>query len=62
MLKVSVSSSGQAAKIHVLESQPPGIFDTAALDAVRNWVFEPAFEGGQPVASTILQRVRFDLQ
>jgi len=62
VVEVQVSTSGQPVKIRVLESQPPGIFDASALDAMRSWVFEPAMIRGQPVASNVVQRVRFDLE
>ncbi len=62
LVEVSVSSGGQPARIRILESQPPGVFDSAAMEALRSWVFEPAMSRGQPVASTVVQRVRFDLE
>lgn len=62
VVEVQVSTSGQPVKIRVLESQPPGVFDASALEAMRSWVFEPAMNRGQPVASNVIQRVRFDLE
>jgi TonB family protein len=30
----------------VLDSDPPFVFDSAALGAIRNWIYEPSTEGG----------------
>jgi TonB family protein len=62
LIEVSVSSGGQPVKLRVLDSQPPGVFDSSAVEALRAWVFEPAMNRGQPVASTVMQRLRFDLE
>lgn len=62
VVEVQVSSAGLPVKVRVLESEPPGIFDASALEALRSWVFEPAMIRGQPVASNVVQRVRFDLE
>ncbi|MDZ4081771.1 MAG: TonB family protein [Bdellovibrionales bacterium] len=62
VVEVQVSSSGLPVKVRVLESEPPGVFDASAVEALRSWVFEPAMLRGQPVASNVVQRVRFDLE
>ena len=48
--------------LRVLESEPPGTFDRAALDAVNSWRFEPATYEGLPVAVRVRQVVRFELE
>ena len=43
-----------------MESQPQGMFDEAARDAVRKWTYEPRKENGVAVASTAKARLVFD--
>ena len=49
VIKVLIDVDGSVRKAKVVESSPPGIFDGAALNAVRRWRFEPALYEGQPV-------------
>ena len=44
----------------MVESQPQGVFDQAAQDAVRKWVYEPRKENGVAVESTAKARLVFD--
>lgn len=48
-LAVLVDEAGRVADAQVLQSEPPGVFDQAALAAVRTWQFEPASYQGQAV-------------
>lgn len=48
---VEVDARGRVQDAQVLESEPPGIFDDAALRAARSFTFEPARRGQEPVAS-----------
>lgn len=61
VLSLLVDASGRVEKVQVLESSPPGVFDDAALDAVRQWRFEPATYQGAPVKSWARQRMPFML-
>lgn len=60
VLIVDVSADGRVRNAVIERSEPKGIFDEAALAAVRNWKFEPATEDGKPVASQV--RVPIDFQ
>jgi protein TonB len=62
VVEVQVSTAGQPVKVRIVESQPAGVFDASAIEAMQSWVFEPAMVRGQPVASQVIQRVRFDLE
>ncbi|MBN8541456.1 MAG: TonB family protein [Deltaproteobacteria bacterium] len=62
VVEVQVSTAGQPVRVRVVESQPSGVFDASAIEAMQSWVFEPAMVRGQPVASQVVQRVRFDLE
>lgn len=43
-----ISDKGRVLDLRVVRGLPMGL-DQAALDAVRDWVFEPAKLGGRPV-------------
>lgn len=57
-----VDVDGSAQDVHVLESDPPGIFDEAAIDAVSEWRFDPGRDEGSPVAVRVRQTLRFTLE
>jgi len=61
VLSLLISATGEIEKVQVLESQPSGVFEEAAREAVRNWQFEPAQYQGRNVKVWARQRVRFDL-
>ena len=49
MLEVQVRPEGSVSKAAVIRSGPG--FDSAAIDAIRQWTFRPARLGGSPVSS-----------
>ena len=49
-LRYDVDSEGRVRNAQVLDGTPAGVFDEAALAAVRSWRFRPARRNGQPVA------------
>ncbi len=57
-----VDVDGSVQDVSVVESAPPGVFDDAALDAVRTWRFEPGRDGGNPVAVRVRQTLAFELE
>ena len=61
-LKLLVDSSGGVAKVQVLCSQPPGIFDEAATNAVRHWSFIPAKLSGKSVPTWCIVTIFFKLE
>lgn len=61
LLGVEVSAEGRPASVHIKRSSGVPILDQAALDAVRQWAFEPARIGILPVASFVDVPVRFSL-
>jgi len=52
VLLVTVDTTGHVANVTVAESGGPAL-DEAAMAAMRQWTFEPARRGGQPVAARI---------
>ena len=57
-----VDERGAVSEAVVQDSTPPGVFDDAALQAVRSWVFEPARRRGLPVDAWLRQTLRFELE
>jgi TonB family protein len=53
-----VSSQGEPKNVHVVKSLDKDI-DQSAVDAVKQWHFDPAKKGTQPVAVRITVEIRF---
>lgn len=61
ILKIYVDRSGVVEDVKIAESVPSGIFDQAAILAVRSWKFDPAIKNGQVVAEWATQKMKFEL-
>ena len=61
VVKFNIGDNGRVSNVEVVESTPPGVFDDAALTAVRKWVYEPRKENGVAVASHAQARLVFEL-
>ena len=57
-----VDVDGSVQDFYVVESIPEGVFDQAAIDAVRQWEFEPGLHEGMPVAVRVRQTLTFSLE
>jgi protein TonB len=53
-LMFTVRPDGSVADLRVVDAQPAGVFDQAALQAARRWRFAPI-----PVATTTTRALRF---
>jgi len=47
-----ITVAGSTGNIHILEANPPGVFDAEAIEDVRQRVYQPAIVDGQPQALT----------
>ena len=57
-----VNADGTVSNARIVESDPPGVFDEAALKAVRTWRFKAAVDRGKLVpAKDRVSRVHFKL-
>jgi TonB family protein len=56
----NIGANGRVSDVEVIESEPRGVFDDSALDAVRKWVYEPRRENGMAVAQPGKARLVFD--
>jgi protein TonB len=57
-----VKTDGSLADVSIVGAQPVGVFEQAAIDAVRRWHYQPVLSGGAPVTQRARIRVRFAVQ
>jgi periplasmic protein TonB len=62
LLEFVVEPDGTITQSRVIESNPPGMFEDAALRAVFRWRFEPGQMNGEAVATRVRQPVTFRLE
>lgn len=60
-LSILIGKDGNVKNVKVLEANPVGIFEDAALNAVRAWLFQPATYKQQAVEVWAKQTISFDL-
>jgi periplasmic protein TonB len=60
IIEITVATDGTVADARVLRSIP--MLDQAALDAVRQWQYEPTLLNGEPVDVIMTVTVNFSLQ
>ena len=56
-----VDTEGRVREISVINSEPPGIFDRAAMNSIRHWRFQPRRQDGRAIEVTARQRIEFNL-
>lgn len=59
VVEFTVTATGAVTNPHIIDSQPRRVFDSAAIQAVRQSKFEPAMKDGQPVTATLRRRIDF---
>jgi len=57
----TVLRDGRVGWTRIVRAQPPGFFEPATLDGVRDWRFEPATRAGEPAECRLQTRVRYTL-
>ena len=60
-VEFTVDANGQVTDAKVANADPPRLFNTAALDAVRRWTFKPRMENGKAVEERMSRRIEFKL-
>ena len=62
VVRYGVSVDGRVIDARVERADPEGVFEDAALSAVRSWRYNPAVREGKPVAvDNVVSTVRFEL-
>jgi protein TonB len=54
-----VDVNGVPRDVRVIEATPPGIFDHAAIEAVKRWRYQPTLANGKPVEVPVQIPIRF---
>jgi protein TonB len=62
VLSVHVDEHGRVSNLWLFESSGHISLDTAALQAVKDWIFEPGMQGGSTIAMWVNVPVRFELK
>jgi protein TonB len=60
-VEFTVTTSGETRDVNVTDSNPRGVFDRAAVSAVKRWRYEPAQVNGSPVEVPVRMSIRFEL-
>jgi len=60
-VQYTVDKKGYTTDVRVVQSTPPGVFDRAAISAIRDWRYRPAIYNGQPVEVPVRTLIRFEL-
>ena len=58
-LEFTINVDGSITDMRVLDSQPKGVFDSAAMHAVHDWVYKPATLNGARERKRIQTRIEF---
>ena len=61
-MEVLIRPDGSVSDAKVMESDPPRLFDDAALAAMQRWKFRPKIVDGTPVAQRAKQTIEFVLE
>ncbi len=61
-VKFLVDENGQATRIEILKSNPPGMFDGSVLKALPSWRFSPAKLEGETVPCWVITTIQFELE
>jgi len=60
-LDFTVGVKGDTSDVRVTDSSPPGVFDKAAVSAVKHWRYEPVKVNGAAVEIPVRTTIRFEL-
>ncbi len=62
VLAIVVNADGTVDRIAVQSASPVGVFEQAAINAVKKWRFKPGTRRGKPVATRVIQPLEFSLE
>ncbi|HKZ74768.1 MAG TPA: energy transducer TonB [Steroidobacteraceae bacterium] len=61
-LEFTVGTDGSVGNVTVLRSEPAGLFEAAATEAVAKWRYRPVMRDGHPAPQRARLRIRFALE
>ena len=62
VVRFIVTETGSVADPEIMRSNPPGVFDRAAIRAVLRWKYQPQLANGEPTSVITFTRLRFELE
>jgi protein TonB len=60
-LMFTITETGSVRDIEVVDAEPRGVFESAAMQAVSGWRYRPRLANGQPVPRRSTVTLRFNL-
>lgn len=57
LVQFNVTPDGEVVQAEIIDGEPPGMFDRAAIRAVQNWKYQPKIVDGQPAPRFGVQTV-----
>jgi TonB family protein len=60
-LDFTVTELGEVKDVAVHAANPPGVFDSAAINALSQWRYKPVLKDARPAAQRARIRIRFTL-
>ncbi|MCX7054319.1 MAG: energy transducer TonB [Proteobacteria bacterium] len=58
-VRMTLDADGKVKAAEIVNSSPAGVFDRAALDAVRRWRFKPLAVGNPDIEATVVTNILF---
>jgi protein TonB len=63
VVEFTITETGSVQDAHVVQADPPRVFDSAAVKAIRRWKYKPKVTGGKPVAQVgVRTLISFELE
>jgi len=63
VVEFTITETGSVEDAHVVQADPPRVFDSAAVKAIRRWKYKPKVTGGKPVAQVgVRTLISFELE
>ena len=62
VVRFHLDENGTISRLAVMQAEPAGIFDDAAVAAVKKWKFQPATKDGKPVPYWVELPIHFSLK
>lgn len=63
LVQFTITATGSVANAVIIDAEPEGVFDEAALKAIARWRYNPKVEGGVPVERVGIRTVlRFQIE
>ena len=60
-VRFTVARDGSTREFEVVVAEPVGVFEEAAIEALRGWRFEPVMKNGEPAEQRASVRMKFQL-